>query len=93
MDAATRGWLAFTTRWNRWWLPDMTALKSMDRHADVPSDVRFAHGNVPCAPLDTGAFRRYLDLVEYYYRRDDAIARMLFPVEPAFALHSHAHAP
>ncbi len=88
MDAATRGWLAFTTRWNRWWLPDVAALASIERYAHAPTDVRLAGGSASVAPHDTEAFRRYLDTVEQHYRRDEAISRALFPAEAPFALHS-----
>ncbi|CAD6559249.1 hypothetical protein ACFQ3P_33110 [Paraburkholderia sabiae] len=85
LDAATQGWLAFTTRWNRWWLRDVTALTAIDRHAHPPSDVRFVRGNVPCIPTDTSAFRQYLDSIEYHYRRDESISRILFAPDAAVA--------
>ncbi|BDC45331.1 hypothetical protein PTKU15_86280 [Paraburkholderia terrae] len=93
LDATTLGWLAFTTRWNRWWLPDVASLAAIDRHAHAPSDVRFVSGNMPCNPTDTTAFRQYLDTIEYHYRRDEAISRILFAPDPAYAVQSHAHAP
>ncbi|MFM0123351.1 hypothetical protein P0D73_31425 [Paraburkholderia sp. RL18-101-BIB-B] len=99
MDVATRGWLNFTTRWNRWWLPDVAALASIERHANAPTDVRFAAGRSSAriapgvAPSDTDAFRRYLDTIEQHYRRDESISRTLFLPDAAFHIQSRSPAP
>ncbi|WP_244217996.1 hypothetical protein [Paraburkholderia caledonica] len=95
MDGATRGWLKFTTRWNRWWLPEVAALASIERHANRPTDVRYAagSGSGSVAPSDTDAFRRYLDTIEQHYRRDEAISRNLFAPDAAFDIQSRALAP
>ncbi|EIM98403.1 hypothetical protein WQE_24282 [Paraburkholderia hospita] len=93
LDATTLGWLAFTTRWNRWWLPDVASLDAIEHHAHAPTDVRFASGTAPSMPSDTAAFRRYLDAVEAHYRRDESISRILFAPDPAYAVQSPAHAP
>jgi hypothetical protein len=94
LDAATRGWMAFTIRWNRWWLPDVDALAAIERHAQAPTDVRFANsGRMAVAPADTLRFRQYLDSVEQHYRRDEAISRVLFPVDATVARQSRAYAP
>lgn len=85
LDATTRGWLEFTTRWNRWWLPDRASLTAIERHVTAPTDVRFAGGTAPGMPSDTAAFRSYLNAVEAHYRRDEAISRVLFAPDAAFA--------
>jgi hypothetical protein len=81
LDAAARGWLAFTIRWNRWWLPSISALAAIEHHAHAPTDLRIASGNTGVDPSDTTALRLYLDAVELHYRRDEAIARVLFPID------------
>ncbi|MCC8397278.1 hypothetical protein LJ656_32405 [Paraburkholderia sp. MMS20-SJTR3] len=93
MDGATRGWLNFTTRWNRWWLPDAAALGNIERHANAPTDVRFTASSGRVAPADTDGFRRYLDIIEQHYRRDETISRTLFPPDAASAVRSRATAP
>lgn len=93
LDDATRGWLAFTDRWNRWWLPDGAALATIERHAHAPADVRFASGSMPCCPSDTAAFRLYLDAVESHYRRDEAISRASCLLTMRRSLHSLAPTP
>ena len=93
MDVATRGWLNFTTRWNRWWLPDVAALASIEQHASAPTDVRFSAGSARIAPSDTDAFRRYLDTIEQHYRRDVIISRTLFAPEAALEMQSSSLAP
>jgi hypothetical protein len=93
LDDATRGWLAFTIRWNRWWVPDVAALAVIERHVHAPTDVRIANGIANFEPADTRALRRFLDAIEAHYRRDEAISRILFPVEGTFARQSRAHAP
>ncbi|WP_027803325.1 hypothetical protein [Paraburkholderia dilworthii] len=93
MDAAARGWLKFTTRWNRWWLPDVAALTSIERQANAPTDVRFATGSGRVPPSDTDAFRGYLDTIERHYRRDEAISRNLFAPDAAVDIQSPAPAP
>ncbi|MFL9911985.1 hypothetical protein [Paraburkholderia sp. RL17-337-BIB-A] len=92
LDDATRGWLAFTVRWNRWWLPNIVALAAIERHAQAPTDARIANGVIDCRPADDAALRRYLDAIEMHYRRDEAISRVLFPREGSFALQSRPHA-
>ncbi len=92
-DDATRGWLAFTIRWNRWWVPDVAALATIERHAHAPTEVRIANGIAKFDPADTGALRRYLDAIEVHYRRDEAILRILFPIDGTFARQSRPHAP
>lgn len=93
LDAATRGWLAFTIRWNRWWLPDVASLATIERQAYAPTDVRIATGITKFDPTDTGALRRYLDAIEAHYRRDEAISRVLFPIDGTCARQSRSHAP
>jgi hypothetical protein len=92
LDDGTRGWLAFTTRWNRWWLPDVAALAVIERHAQAPTDVRIANGVMKCSPADNAAFRRYLVAIEGHYRRDEAISRVLFPREGSFDLQPRPYA-
>lgn len=79
IDASARGWLAFTIRWNRWWLPNLSAARALEQHVSAPTDLRFAHRDVEGGPTDTVSFRRYLDTVEQHYRRDEAISRVLCP--------------
>lgn len=79
LDSSARAWLAFTTRWNRWWLPDAEALDAIELKAQAPTDVRLAHRTIDGGPTNTSAFRLYLDVVEQHYRRDESIARVLFP--------------
>ncbi|MDR5762984.1 hypothetical protein [Caballeronia sp. LZ035] len=85
IDRSARGWLAFTLRWNRWWLPNQPAARALEQHASVPTDLRFAHCNVDSGPTDTVYFRRYLDAVEQHYRRDEAISRLLIPSAESLA--------
>jgi hypothetical protein len=85
--------LNFTTRWNRWWLPDVAALASIEGHANAPTDVRFAAGSVRVAPSDTDAFRRYLDAIEQHYRHDETISRNLFAPDAAFNIQLQPPAP
>ncbi|MFM0418725.1 hypothetical protein [Paraburkholderia aromaticivorans] len=93
LDDATRGWLAFTIRWNRWWIPHVAALATIERHAHAPTDLRIATGIAQFDPGDTSALRQYLDAIAAHYRRDEAISRILFPIEGTFARQSRAHAP
>ncbi|TCK32514.1 hypothetical protein B0G84_8320 [Paraburkholderia sp. BL8N3] len=77
IDRSARGWLAFTLRWNRWWLPNLDASRALEEHASVPTDLRFAHRSPDGGAIDTQSFRLYLDAVEQHYRRDEAISRVL----------------
>lgn len=79
LDQSAKGWLSFTIRWNRWWLPNADHVELLKQHAFVPTDLRFANREVAAAPGDTAAFREYLDVVELHYRRDAAISSVLFP--------------
>jgi hypothetical protein len=85
LDETTRGWLAFTIRWNRWWLPDVASLDAIERRMHAPTDVRFANRAAPHLLSDAVAFRSYLDAVETHYRRDETISRILFAPDAAFA--------
>ncbi|MFM0051416.1 hypothetical protein [Caballeronia grimmiae] len=79
IDSSARSWLAFTVRWNRWWLPDGGHARALEQHASTPTDLRLAHCSIEGRLTDDAAFRRYLDDVERHYRRDARIARVLFP--------------
>jgi hypothetical protein len=90
MDVATLGWLKFTTRWNRWWLPNVSALASIERHTNAPTDVHFAASADCIAPSDIDAFRCYLDTIEQHYRRDETISMNLFAPESGFEIRTPA---
>jgi hypothetical protein len=79
LERSGKGWLAFTIRWNRWWLPNVDHVKCVEQHAFAPTDLRFANRDLVAAPGDTASFREYLDVVELHYRRDEAISSVLFP--------------
>jgi len=79
IEASARSWLAFTIRWNRWWLPTVTDAHWIESNAFAPIDLRFANRNLDGGPTDTASFRRYLDVVELHYRRDETISQVLFP--------------
>ena len=79
LDQSAKGWLSFTIRWNRWWLPNADHVELLKQHAFVPTDLRFANRDLAAAPCDTASFREYLDVVELHYRRDAAISSVLFP--------------
>jgi hypothetical protein len=79
LDTSAKGWLAFTVRWNRWWLPNADHARWIKRHAFEPTDLRFANRDFAATPSSTASFRQYLDVVEHHYRRDDTISRLLFP--------------
>lgn len=49
IDSSARSWLAFTVRWNRWWLPDAGHVRALEQHASMPTDLR------PRALFDWGA--------------------------------------
>ncbi|SAK57624.1 hypothetical protein AWB76_02483 [Caballeronia temeraria] len=85
IDRSARGWLAFTLRWNRWWLPNQPAARALEQHASAPTDLLFAHRDVEGGPTDTVCFRRYLDAIEQHYRRDEAISRLLCPSAESLA--------
>jgi hypothetical protein len=77
-------WLAFTLRWNRWWLPDTASQRLLAAAAFVPTDVRIANRPVAGDLSDDVAFRAYLTSVETNYRRDASISRVLFPANDGF---------
>lgn len=79
IDRSARGWLAFTLRWHRWWLPNFDAADALKQHASVPTDLRIAHRSVENGPTNTASFRRYLETVEQHYRCDGTISRVLCP--------------
>ncbi|KND58109.1 hypothetical protein BVER_00366c [Candidatus Burkholderia verschuerenii] len=79
IEQSAGGWLAFTLRWNRWWLPNRDTAAVLAEHASAPTDLRFAHRSLEGGPTNTPSFRLYLDVVEQHYRRDEAISRVLFP--------------
>jgi hypothetical protein len=79
LERSGKGWLAFTIRWNRWWLPTVDHVKWLERHAYAPTDLRFANRDLAAVPGHTASFREYLDVVELHYRRDEAISSVLFP--------------
>jgi hypothetical protein len=81
INESARGWLAFTLRWNRWWLPNRDAATALERHASVPTDLQLAHRALNAGLLDTPSFRSYLDVIEQHYRRDETISRVLFPAD------------
>ncbi|MDR5776902.1 MULTISPECIES: hypothetical protein [unclassified Caballeronia] len=81
IDESARGWLAFTLRWNRWWLPNRDAATALERHASVPTDFQIAHRTLDAGLLDTPSFRSYLEVIEQHYRRDGTISRVLFPAD------------
>ncbi|MCE4547664.1 MULTISPECIES: hypothetical protein [unclassified Caballeronia] len=64
IDSSARSWLAFTVRWNRWWLPDAGHIRALEQHASMPTDLRLAHCSIGGRLSDDAAFRRYLDNVE-----------------------------
>jgi len=78
-------WLAFTLRWNRWWLPDIAAQRRLENAAYRPNDVRVANRPLSGNLVDDTAFRTYLASIETNYRRDASISRVLFPVSGEFA--------
>jgi hypothetical protein len=86
LERSGKGWLAFTIRWNRWWLPNVAHVASLERHAFAPTDLRFANRDLGVAPGDTASFREFLDAVELYYRRDAAISSVLFPPNASTAV-------
>jgi hypothetical protein len=79
IDRSAHGWLAFTLRWNRWWLPNSDAARALEHHATVPTDLRMAQRSMAAGVTDTPSFRLYLDAVEQHYRLDEAISRVLCP--------------
>lgn len=78
-------WLAFTLRWNRWWLPDIATQRLMENATYAPTDVRIAHRPVVGNLIDDALFQIYLSSIETQYRRDESISRVLFPVSCEFA--------
>lgn len=83
LDASGKEWLAFTIRWNRWWLPNADHVRWLVRRAFAPADLNLANQRLVGDPQDTACFRRYLDVVEQHYRRDEMISRILFASEVA----------
>jgi hypothetical protein len=59
LERSGKGWLAFTIRWNRWWLPNVAHVASLERHAFAPTDLRFANRDLGVAPGDTGPFENF----------------------------------
>jgi hypothetical protein len=78
-------WLAFTLRWNRWWLPDSATLRLLEKAAYLPHDVRIANRPIEGDLIDDTRFRNYLAGIEASYRRDASISRVLFPTSGEFA--------
>ncbi|SAL50781.1 hypothetical protein AWB70_04108 [Caballeronia cordobensis] len=78
LERSGKGWLAFTIRWNRWWLPNADHVQWLAQHAFAPTDLRFANRYQGSAAGDTASFREFLDVVELHYRRDPAISSVLF---------------
>jgi hypothetical protein len=79
LERSGKGWLAFTIRWNRWWLPNVVHVKWLEQHSFASTDLRFANRDLAAAPCDTPSFCEYLGVVELQYRRDEAISSVLFP--------------
>ena len=77
-------WLAFTLRWNRWWLPDNATQRLLENAAYRPHDVRIANRPLSGNLVDDTTFRTYLASVETTYRRDASISRVLFPASCEF---------
>ncbi len=78
-------WLAFTLRWNRWWLPDSATQRLLEKAAYLPHDVRIANRPIDGNLADDAPFRTYLASIEANYRRDASISRVLFPASGEFA--------
>jgi hypothetical protein len=78
-------WLAFTLRWNRWWLPDIDTQRLLEKAAYRPNDVRIANRPLAGNQIDGTPFSIYLAGIESSYRRDASISRVLFPPSCEFA--------
>jgi hypothetical protein len=79
LERSSKGWLAIIIRWNRWWLPNVDHVQWLEQRAFAPTDLRFANRDLAASPGDTASSREHLDVVELHYRRDAAIAGVLFP--------------
>jgi hypothetical protein len=79
LERSGKGWLDFTIRWNRWWLPNIDHVKWLEQHAFAQADLRLANRYLAAASGDTASFREYSGVDELHYRRNEAISRVFFP--------------